>query len=560
MHTIKRYILTLAAIFALTAGAWAEDYLYLVIDGTSATMKYGADKGSNPYYRFSESENYWRWFELSQMVEQEMQNQDAITTLTVDASCQNFAGTSLESLFDWWTSLATINNLKNLNTSNVTSMYRMFACCKAMTSLDLSFFDTSNVTDMHEMFNGCNNLETLDLSGWNTSNATNMSWMFYYTQKLTTIYVGDKWKTADYSTGMFSNCGTSELKEKPASPEVVIDDTKSEATFTMPAYDLNVEYTLKRDMTVDMAAQVGNGTEGVRYRVKRNAGTETFAIAGMTSDQVKALFSVEDEIEETALTQQTDYTVQIFAVDDNDQPTGTATTLDNFNFAPGRYVVKAVAAEGSNYSGTTAQSNVFQLFQGYEVQIAAGEYITYYKEEALYVEDEDVKLYTVTDVNGDKATATEISVARPYMPILVKNNSQKAKIVVLIPATDKSPDAVFVHEGFKGTLEATQIAASDNAKNNYAFNGKQFVWVKNAIDIAANKAWLEIPVSATAQARALMIVFSGDTTGVDLAPAFGEGEGEWYDLNGRKLGRKPAAKGVYILRKADNTSQTVAVE
>ena len=56
------------------------------------------------------------------------------------------------------TATETITNLKLLNVSCVTNMYKMFYNCgyTAMTSLDLGDnFDTSNVTDMGAMFNYC---------------------------------------------------------------------------------------------------------------------------------------------------------------------------------------------------------------------------------------------------------------------------------------------------------------------------------------------------------------------------------------------------------------------
>ncbi|SEQ22508.1 surface protein [Treponema bryantii] len=74
-------------------------------------------------------------------------------------------------------------DLKNFDTSNVTSMRRMFGSsndlsCINLTTLDVSNFDTFNVTDMSEMFYKCKKLTTLDISSFDTSNVTNMSSMF----------------------------------------------------------------------------------------------------------------------------------------------------------------------------------------------------------------------------------------------------------------------------------------------------------------------------------------------------------------------------------------------
>ena len=334
---------------------------------------------------------------------------------------------------------------------------------------------------------------------------------------------------------------------------VFLNDTKTEASFDMPQYDVTATYTIKRDMTVDMTTKVGDGNDGVRFRIKKNAQSKYELVEeGANQPEVMDEIDAQNPTEVPA----TGYTLQLQKLTDDGE---TWENVSDYSVGTFRY---QVTGQG-DYDGIV-YTNTFELFEGYVVKIPANEYITFFQKEMLYVEDEDVKIYTIVSVSDDEATATatEISVAKAEMPMLVKNNSAEDKNVLLIPTTDKSPDAVFVYDGFKGTLEATQIAASDDTQNNYAFNGMQFVWVKNAIDIDANKAWLEVPASNTAQARALTIVFSSETTGVDLAPAFtNEGEGEWYDLNGRKLGKKPTVKGVYILRQADGkNTKKVAVE
>ena len=78
-------------------------------------------------------------------------------------------------------------NVSNFDTGNVTNTQSMFYNCKNLTSLDLSNFDTSKVTNMDSMFNGCNNLLSLDLSNFDTSNVTNMQSMFGGCNKLTSL-------------------------------------------------------------------------------------------------------------------------------------------------------------------------------------------------------------------------------------------------------------------------------------------------------------------------------------------------------------------------------------
>ena len=117
--------------------------------------------------------------------------------------------------------------------------------------------------------------------------------------------------------------------------------------------------------------------------------------------------------------------------------------------------------------------------------------------------------------------------------------------MLLIPANAEPNLALTVAPEFQGTLTGTTIAASDASANRYAFNGKQFVWVKNAIAVGANKAWLEI---SNTNARTITLVFD-ETTGVnavDNGQLTIDNDG-WYDLNGRKLEGMPTRKGVYII-------------
>lgn len=317
----------------------------------------------------------------------------------------------------------------------------------------------------------------------------------------------------------------------PAGPEVTINEDKSEASFKMPQYDVTATYTLKRDMTVDVSAELAS-----RIRI-RKSGPAYVAV-----NETEWLPVVTDKLDGDNPVEMINYT------DYNRELEKQGTTADEWSYAStlsvGTFRWK-ITGKG-NYTGTI-YSNEFQLYEGYEVEVPAGEYVTYYKDEALKVEDADAKLYTITAVDETAATATlsdAMTVTPANTPLLVYNSSETDKTFLLIPTTDEA-DNVTAADEFKGTLEATQIAASTTTQNNYAFNGKAFVWVKNDIAIAANKAWLEIG-SGAAGARSVVLVFSDSLTGVNLTPALSDGEGAWYDLSGRKLQGKPAKSGVYI--------------
>lgn len=329
--------------------------------------------------------------------------------------------------------------------------------------------------------------------------------------------------------------------------EVTINDTKSEASFQMPQYDVTATYTIKRDISVDVTAQVGDDpAKQPRYRVKKD-GNNKFIPADMEMAAVPALFTVNDGIEQKALTQTQDYIVQIYAIDAKGQPTGDPMTFATFTFEPGIYAVKAVAADGSDYAGETDLSNTFQLFQGYQVEVAAKEFITYYKDEPLYADTEtsaDAELYTISSVSADQATlSAAIETAPSRTPLLIFNNSDETKTFLLIPANEEPNLQLTVAPEFVGTLEATTIAASTDDQTKYALNGKAFVFVKNDLPVGANKAWLS--VNTGVPSARITIVFE-DATKIANTNITNITNGEWYTIDGRKV-NAPSKKGIYIM-------------
>jgi surface protein len=98
-------------------------------------------------------------------------------------------------------------NVWHINTSNITTMNRMFYDCNYLISMS-AVIDTSNVTDMSYMFYGCQQLTSLAyINNWDTSNVTNMSYMFYNCNKLTSLDLSN-FNTSNVTnmTHMFYNC------------------------------------------------------------------------------------------------------------------------------------------------------------------------------------------------------------------------------------------------------------------------------------------------------------------------------------------------------------------
>ena len=318
--------------------------------------------------------------------------------------------------------------------------------------------------------------------------------------------------------------------------------TFTEAWFNMPANDATAEYELVRDMGYKVAFS-GVPT---RARLAKDGDGKFHFADGLTFQLLDNI----DAANPKDITSAEGITFMVGEVEAVVFEGNTYYQLNKATLVPladfladahlGNYAICAVASTGE-YDGSFT-SGMITLFQGYEVEVAAKEFITYYKDEPLYVEDEAAELYTIESVNGDQAVLSDRSDAMPSnTPMLVYNKSNETKVILLIPCAE--PDmAITVAPEFQGTLNGTTIAASTEGTTNYAFNGKAFVFVKNAIEVGPNKAWLSV---SNSNARAINLVFD-ETTKIANTNITNLTNGDWYDLNGRKLNGMPTKKGIYV--------------
>ena len=311
-------------------------------------------------------------------------------------------------------------------------------------------------------------------------------------------------------------------------PQELIIGTDGTCSFAMPTNDVTIDYELVRDMTIAVSAEMPS-----RVRIQKD---NNVFVAVTASEMLPTVTDGIDEQNPATMTSATDYTLQLQKEGENN----SWTDVTELSVGTFRYAVTGVGL----YDGVM-YTNTFELFQGYEIDVPAGEYVTYYKDENLYEEDPDVKLYTISSVSTTAATlSSEIAIAPANTPILVYNGGQEAKTVLLIPTVDAA-DNVQAATAFKGTLTETTIPASTSTQNNYAFNGKQFVYVKTAIPVAANKAWLS--VNTGEPSARITLVFDDETTKIANTNLTNITNGDWYDLNGRKLDKMPTKKGVYLM-------------
>jgi len=142
----------------------------------------------------------------------------------------------------------------------------------------------------------------------------------------------------------------------------------------------------------------------------------------------------------------------------------------------------------------------------------------------------------VTAIDGASATVAAIDYIPQLTPVLLKRD-------------DETVNSFSAPKGFGTTFDTNQlrVTTSDrtvSAGELYLLHNDEFVLTSSGT-LPAGRVYL--PVTAGANARRLTIgPDGGNATGV-TSPLEGEGSGSaWYCLDGRKLGKAPTKKGVYI--------------
>lgn len=182
-----------------------------------------------------------------------------------------------------------------------------------------------------------------------------------------------------------------------------------------------------------------------------------------------------------------------------------------------------------------------------DIAIKANATITYFDTDGLKlaVANDALTFLTVSAISGSTVTLTEITDKQipANTPFFITNTSDATSVRMEI---DNELATINFDSRFKGTAIAGTMSFAEGMKY-YGFDGKNFVWLKEGGSVEAHRCWLELG-GAAAGAPSLNILWpDGNVTGINLIPTLSEGEGDWYDLNGRKLQGRPTKKGVYIL-------------
>ncbi len=176
-----------------------------------------------------------------------------------------------------------IKNIKNLNTSAVTSMRGAFYCCSKPSMIDVSKFNTDLVADMSHMFEGCSGIKTLNVSGFNTENVADMSHMFDGCSLVTKLAT-DNFDTRNVTdmSHMFAGC--------KSLSEAAVGGFNTENVADMSNMFMNCAALRTIDLSGFITSSVtGGGMEGMFNGCKS---LTELNVKGFKTDKVTSLYAM----------------------------------------------------------------------------------------------------------------------------------------------------------------------------------------------------------------------------------------------------------------------------
>ena len=206
--------------------------------------------------------------------------------------------------------------------------------------------------------------------------------------------------------------------------------------------------------------------------------------------------------------------------------------------------------------GTTEWSEVatFATLPAAEILFAAEGYATYYNSQKDVVLPEGMKALVVTgnsdhlDYAAIAGQGAETSVVPAATAVLLQVEEMSEPRTFLISLAEPTADAISEENYLYGSdTEVETTGGEKYYKLTYSNSDDNFGWYWGAANGAAftspaHKAWLALPASS---APFLGLPGWEDTTGIVPVGVDSE-NGEWYTLQGLKIGKKPTTKGVYI--------------
>lgn len=484
----------------------------------------------------------------------------SITKVIFDSSFANYKPTSTCQWFDGCVKLSEIQGIEYLNTSKVTDMSNMFHNCSILTSIDLSSFNVSEVTNMAAMFSGCSSLTSIDLSSSNMSGVNSMNAMFWDCNNLKTVALPND--IAFIDSYQFVYCYSLEEILIPESVTSIRDNAFG------CCYSLT-EITIPSKVTfIGDDAFSYSGLTKVTSLMQSPCAISSSVFKNVSSnatlyvpDGCKAAYEAADNWKDFKKIMGPSSTL-VYMVDGEEYCSyeieiGTAITVEveptkvGYTFSGWSEIPDVMPDHDVTVTGSFAPIN-------HTITYAYGQECTTWCSEWTWNKPNGITVYTISGVSGTTVSIEEVegNVIPAYTPLILKKTGDDVTAsfssvgigtndLVSVPATGCT---------IWGNVTDDLITGGDyySAGNTYVLYNGAFILANKDTGIPGNRCVLTLDSNDRAGARQLYLSV-GETTGIGSVEDVLNGQ--WYSIDGRKLGSKPTKKGVYI-----NNGQKVVIK
>ena len=319
-------------------------------------------------------------------------------------------------------------------------------------------------------------------------------------------------------------------------PLATVNDAKTKATMTMPASAVALRYDLRRDMEVDVTAEMLTDFIRIEEDGGKLVAANPAELNPVVLDDLDGLLATMNENE--------DYEVAMQQKVDGQWVDATDLSVGTFR----------LAIIGNGRYGGTIYTDEFYLYKGFEVQIPAKSFATYIDDynDLKLAEGSEGEIYGIYNV-----TATEVQLTAQLRSVakgwgLLIYNPTDAPITAVLEIIDGGEEYDYVEEMVNGYYTwglwtnggNTIDPAEYEGYSHYVCNGKQFVKVLSAGKLPEHR-WTVWAQDDTEGSAARRIVF-GDATRINGANGANKANETYYDLSGRKLATAPTKPGIYV--------------
>ena len=196
-----------------------------------------------------------------------------------------------------------------------------------------------------------------------------------------------------------------------------------------------------------------------------------------------------------------------------------------------------------NYSDrVTAAINVGENLSNYFE--GSNEFGTFYNEDSeIYAVPQGMKAYVVTGVSGSKLVTVETTVLPPNTVVLL--DKAEGISFTKVPSEGAAP-------GGNLLKHATADISVTTESNLYVLYNDMYVKATAGSPIPSGKNYLDLSPTTNAGTRGFYNIIGEDVGSTGISEVKSEGvnsekwNGEWFDLQGRRLPAKPTKSGLYL--------------